>query len=284
MGTEPQPGHGDVRLAVLGSPIAHSKSPLLHAAAYRALGLDWEYTAIEVDERGLAGFLDSCDASWRGLSLTFPLKHEVLGLVDELDRVAVLAGAANTVRFADGRRLGFNTDVGGIVNSLREQDVASVDRAAIVGAGATAASALIAIADLGGRAVDVYLRTPGKAAGLVALGERLEVAVRAHPITALSDASGGTQLVIATLPGGTDPGVEASVALRRDAFLLDVVYGHWPTALASQWLEAGGRVADGLGMLLHQALLQVRVFAHGSPGVPLDGEARVLAAMRAALV
>ncbi|QEO15871.1 shikimate dehydrogenase [Agromyces intestinalis] len=283
MANDPRPERGSTRLAVLGSPISHSKSPLLHGAAYRELGLDWEYTAIEVDEQGLARFLDTRDASWRGLSLTFPLKHEVLGLVDELDRVAQLAAAANTVRFDDGRRLGFNTDVGGIVNSLREQGVGAVERAAIVGAGATAASALIAIAGLGGRAVDVYLRTPGKAAALVALGERLGVAVAARPITALSDASGPTQLVVATLPGGTDPGVAVSEALRRGAFLLDVVYGHWPTPIATQWLESGGRVADGLGMLLHQALLQVRVFANGSPDAPLDREAEVLAAMRAAL-
>ncbi|WP_395243016.1 shikimate dehydrogenase [Agromyces sp. MMS24-K17] len=271
------------RLAVLGSPISHSRSPRIHAAAYRELGLDWAYTAVEVGESALAGFLDSRDATWRGLSLTFPLKHEVLGLVDELDRIAQVAGAANTVRFADGRRLGFNTDVGGIVNALREEGLGRVDAAAIVGGGATAASALIAITELGGRDVDVYVRTAAKAAPLVALGARLGASVAVRDLGSLADAPGDRDLVVATLPGGTDLGLEASAALKRDAFLLDVVYGTWPTAIAADWLTAGGRISDGLGMLLHQALLQVRIFVNGDPGEPVAREDAVLGAMRAAL-
>lgn len=271
------------RLAVLGSPISHSRSPRIHAAAYRVLGLDWSYSAIEVDEPGLAGFLDGRDATWRGLSLTYPLKHEVLELVDDLDRIAQIAGAANTVRFADGRRLGFNTDVGGIVNALRDEGLGHVHAAAVIGGGATAASALIAIAELGGRDVDVYVRTEAKAAPLVALGDRLGTAVSVRDIRSLSDAPGGRDLVVATLPGGTDLGLSVSAALKRDAFLLDVVYGNWPTALAADWLTAGGRISDGLGMLLHQALLQVRIFVNGDPGVPVAREDEVLRAMRVAL-
>src|SRR5688572_11268753 len=102
------------RLGVLGSPIEHSKSPSLHRAAYAELGLDWEYVAIEVDGPGLPAFIESRDETWRGLSLTMPLKHDVLPLLDGVDEVAVLAGAANTVLFDSAGRRGFNTDVGGI--------------------------------------------------------------------------------------------------------------------------------------------------------------------------
>src|SRR5215213_7988900 len=99
-----------VRLAVLGSPISHSKSPALHRAAYARLGLDWQYSAIEMDGAGLAEFLQTRDAAWRGLSLTMPLKQDVLPLLDDLDEIARLTHAANTVLLAGGVRRGFNTD------------------------------------------------------------------------------------------------------------------------------------------------------------------------------
>ncbi|WP_394552233.1 shikimate dehydrogenase [Agromyces sp. MMS24-JH15] len=280
--TDPVRSDG-ARLAVLGAPIAHSRSPRLHGAAYRELGLDWEYGAVEVDAAGLRGFLDSRDETWRGLSLTFPLKHEVLGLVDRVDRVAGIAGAANTVRFAEGRRLGFNTDVGGIVRSLREEGVRGLERAAVVGGGATASSALIALAELGAGRIDVFVRNPAKADALVALGDRLGVSIRLRPVGDLATAQEDIGVVVATLPGGTDLGIGASESLRTRALLLDVVYGTWPTPLATDWAAVGGRAIDGLGMLLHQALLQVRIFVHGDPNAPVAHEDRVLAAMRASI-
>ena len=84
------------RLAVLGSPIAHSKSPGLHRAAYRTLGLDWEYSAVEVDGSNLAAFLDSRDESWRGLSLTMPLKHDVIVALASTGSIQLLFGPAST--------------------------------------------------------------------------------------------------------------------------------------------------------------------------------------------
>lgn len=273
----------DRRLAVLGSPISHSKSPLLHRAAYRRLGLSWSYEAVEVDGPGLAPFLGGLDAAWRGLSLTMPLKQDVLPLLDELDRTARLTGAANTVLLDDdGRRRGFNTDVGGLVQALREAGCASVERAAIIGAGATAASALVAVQELGASIVDVFARTPGRAAPLVELGGQLGVQVRPVGLDALEQAD-GIDLVVSTVPGGTALPHEASTALRTEATLFDVAYDPWPSHLAASWLSAGGHVSDGLGMLLHQALLQVRVFVGGDAATPLRDEDDVLAAMRASL-
>ncbi|MFF2369462.1 shikimate dehydrogenase [Agromyces sp. NPDC058110] len=273
-----------IRLAVLGKPIAHSKSPGLHLAAYRRLGLPWEYERIEVDGAEVGEFVTGRDASWRGLSLTMPLKYDVVPVLDEVDVIARLTGAANTVLFDGGRRLGFNTDVGGIVRSLGEAGVEQARTAIVVGGGATAASAIVALAELGVATVRLLLRRPEAGTALVELGRSAGARVTPEHIGGLGDRrEEPVDVVVSTLPGGTDAGVEASDSLVANALLLDVAYAPWPTPLASQWLAAGGRVIDGRGMLLHQALLQVRVFVGGDPTVPLPDEHDVLAVMRETL-
>ncbi|WP_430646363.1 shikimate dehydrogenase [Agromyces sp. GXS1127] len=275
------------RLAVLGSPIGHSKSPVLHRAAYGRLGLDWRYDAIEVGSGELAGFLErvraDADAAWRGLSLTMPLKHEVLDHLDGADRLVELAGAANTVRFSDdGTVQGFNTDIGGIVRTLGEADVDRVHRGVLVGGGATASSALVAMAELGAAEVEVFVRSPERAIGVGELGRRLGLVVEVRPLADLADAA-SAELVVSTVPGGTDLGLRPSDELVASALLLDVAYEPWPSALGAGWLDRGGRVVHGLGMLLHQALLQVRIFVSGDPFQPLPDEAAVLDVMRRSL-
>ncbi|MGH3706356.1 MAG: shikimate dehydrogenase family protein, partial [Agromyces sp.] len=197
----------DVRkLAVLGSPISHSKSPALHRAAYDRLGLSWQYSAVEMDGDRLGEFMGGLDAAWRGLSLTMPLKHDVLPLLDSIDDVAAITGAANTVLFDAGARRGFNTDVGGIVRTLREAGVLEVPRGVVLGGGATAASALVAMSELGAREVRVLVRRPGAAAPLVELGSRVGVRVDAGGLAELATV-GGAELIVSTVPGGTDLGV-----------------------------------------------------------------------------
>ncbi len=280
MASEPRAGEHR-RLAVLGSPIAHSKSPALHRAAYEQLGLDWEYTAIELDGAGLPEFLATRDASWRGLSLTMPLKQDVLPLLDEVDELATLTHAANTVLLGDGVRRGFNTDVGGIVRALGEAGCDRIRHGVLVGGGATAASALAAMAELGAANVQVLLRRPEAGGPIVELGARLGLAVEIRAIGDLALLE-GADLVVSTLPGGADPGVVASAALRQE-LLFDVAYAPWPTRLAAQWPAAGGTVVHGLGMLLHQALLQVRIFTSGDPFQELPDEAAMLDVMRRSL-
>ena len=192
------------RLAVLGSPIGHSRSPALHRAAYAQLGLDWEYTAVEIDGPGLGAFIDGLDASWRGLSLTMPLKQDVLPMLDEVDELVRLTGAANTLLLDGGIRRGFNTDIGGIVRTLTEAGVHEVRHGVLVGAGATALSALAAMARLGARDVRVLVRRPGAGATIVELGHRLGVTVEESPIAALADAGSPADLVVSTLPGGAE--------------------------------------------------------------------------------
>ncbi|MGR0317893.1 shikimate dehydrogenase [Agromyces sp. ZXT2-3] len=275
------------RLAVLGSPIEHSKSPPLHLAAYERLGLDWRYDAIEVRSGELAGFLGrvraDADAAWRGLSLTMPLKHEVLEHLDGADRLVELARAANTVRFAeDGTLQGFNTDVGGIVRALGEAGLERVHRGVLIGGGATASSALVAMAELGAVEVDAVVRNPDRAIGVEELGRRLGLVVHVRPLAELADAA-SADLVVSTVPGGSDLGAVPSAPLTTSALLLDVAYDPWPSRLAAGWLDRGGRVVHGVGMLLHQALLQVRIFVSGDPFEPLPDEEAVLDVMRRSL-
>ncbi|HEU4758324.1 MAG TPA: shikimate dehydrogenase [Agromyces sp.] len=268
------------RLAVLGSPIAHSKSPTLHRAAYDRLGLaDWTYERAEVGEGGLGAFLDGLGPEWRGLSLTMPLKPEALAIADEVERLAERAGAVNTLLLADdGRRLGFNTDIGGIVRALADAGVSAIRHGVLVGGGATAASALIAMAELGAASVEVCVRDAARAASVVDLGHALGLVIEVRPIARLAEPT-PADLVVSTLPGGTDLGVAPSDELVG-APLLDVAYAPWPTAFAATWLERGGRVAHGLDMLVHQALLQVRIFVNGDPLAALPDEEGVLDVMR----
>lgn len=255
---------------MLGSPIAHSKSPALHAAAYSALGLDWRYEAIEVAEDGLAGFIKGLDASWRGLSLTMPLKRAVLPMLDVRDGVVDHTGVANTVLFDDGLR-GFNTDVYGITEAFRSNGVVNIDSVQILGGGATAISALVAAADLGATSVQFTLRDPAKGGALLTLAESLGVGV----VDSITPSA-----VISTVPGHADHSFEFSDEVRANAVLLDVAYDPWPSALAALWR---GPVISGLEMLTLQALAQVRVFVGGSPDAVLDDESSVLAAMRGAV-
>ncbi|MBO0979067.1 shikimate dehydrogenase [Microbacterium sp. SD291] len=266
------------RLAVWGDPIAHSRSPQLHAAAYDVLGLDWDYGRRQVTEAGFAEAFASLDESWRGLSLTMPLKEEAHRVADVRDRHAELTGVANTLLLGE-RVLAFNTDVGGIVDALAEHGITRVDTVRVLGGGATAASALVAVADLGAAQIDVRVRRPEGAAPLAELGGRLGVRVEIGTLSAESDA---VDLTVATLPGGSALPDEVSAPLAaHGGALFDVAYSPWPSALASIWGDAPA--ISGLGMLLHQAVRQIRVFRHGDPEVSLPDEATVIAAMRAAL-
>ncbi|MEU8758408.1 shikimate dehydrogenase [Streptomyces sp. NPDC048659] len=262
------------RAAVLGSPIAHSLSPVLHRAAYRELGLDdWSYGRFEVDEAALPGFVAELDGSWAGLSLTMPLKRAVMPLLDEVTEVAASVEAVNTVVFTeDGRRVGDNTDIPGIVAALRERGIEKVDSAAILGAGATASSALAALARICAGPVTAYVRSEARAAEMRGWGERLGVDVRT---AAWEDAAGAfaAPLVVATTPAGTTDALVAHVP-EAPGTLFDVLYDPWPTRIAAAWSERGGKVVGGLDLLVHQAVLQVEQMTGRVPGP--------LAAMRAA--
>jgi shikimate dehydrogenase len=255
------------KAAVLGSPIAHSLSPVLHRAAYAKLGLDdWSYQAIECDEAGLPGRLAGCGPQWAGLSLTMPLKRAVLPLLDRADPVAAATGGANTVVFSGAARLGYNTDVTGLVTALAE---AGLDRAPagalVLGGGATACSALAALAELGLRQATVAVRDPARAAGLLAAASRLRMSVELCPFGTQT----GADLLISTVPAGAaDFYAERLRGITRPPrFVVDVVYHPWPTPLATAASQAGWVAVSGFELLLHQAARQVELMTGRTPPV-----------------
>lgn len=268
------------RLAVLGSPIVHSQSPALHAAAYEVLGLPWSYTAIDVTEPSLPDIIARLDDGWRGLSLTMPLKRAVLPLLTEGTAVVDLVGGANTVLVTDDGLRGFNTDVYGVERALDAAGVAHVEHVHVLGAGATAASVVAAVVQRGARSVTFSARSAERAASVVELARGLGVTAHAIPLAATPLEPVG--LVVSTLPGGAAFDVLAD-GVPAASVLFDVAYDPWPSALARRWESAGQQVVSGIEMLVYQALGQVRVFAFGDPTLPLPNEATVLTAMRASV-
>jgi shikimate dehydrogenase len=257
--------------AVLGSPISHSLSPVLHQAAYDALGLDgWAYRAIECSEAGLAEMLHGLDdEGLAGVSLTMPLKRAVLGMLASTDNATRTAGVANTVLFGatTGAWAGANTDVRGMTAVLQAaESLASRDGTAwILGAGATAASALTALAQFGFRRVAVAARRPEATSELSALAERFGVTLAVHPWSEIA-AAAAAPLVIATTPVGATDELAGSLP-AINGLLFDVVYASWPTVLAAAWKTAGGQVVGGLELLVEQAAEQVRLMTGQTPPV-----------------
>ncbi|MET9592185.1 shikimate dehydrogenase [Streptomyces sp. NPDC006516] len=261
------------RAAVLGSPIAHSLSPDLHRAAYAELGLvNWSYDRFDVDEAGLPGFVEGLDPSWAGLSLTMPLKRAIIPLLDGISDAAAAIETVNTVVLTeDGRRVGDNTDIPGMVAALRERGVEKAESASVLGAGATASSALAALAEICTGPVTAYVRSAARADEMRGWGDRLGLDVRIADWARAEEAL-HAPLVIATTPAGTTDALADAVP-QAPGTLFDVLYEPWPTALASRWSAAGAGVVGGLDLLVHQAVLQVE---------QMTGRDAPLAVMRAA--
>jgi len=213
----------------------------------------------------LAGFLDGLGPEWAGLSLTMPLKQAVLPLLSTCSDLARDVAAANTVVLRDGERLGHNTDVAGIVAALAEHGVTTAERAVVLGGGATARSALAALAALGCTTPVLVVRSSPDETLAAAARLGVTPSVVAFSPAVLEDCD----LLVSTLP----PGAADAVApwVRDLPALLDVVYDPWPTALAA---ACGGAVVSGALMLLHQAAAQVEL---------MTGRQAPLEAMRLAL-
>lgn len=272
-----------LRAAVLGSPISHSRSPDLHRAAYAALGLDWQYNAIECTKEQFPEFLASLYEQWRGLSLTMPLKEVVLEVVEEVEEAARIVRSANTLWRQDSSPSwrATNTDIAGIRLALAEAGVEEVQRVRILGAGATARSAVAAAVDMGATSIVVHARRPEPANEVVELAHRLDCAAESVD---LEPAFGEQDLIISTLPsdvGSLWAAAVPAVDIAQTA-LLDASYHPWPTPLAAAWWSHAptAPVASGRDMLLWQAVEQVRLMTGAVTGV---NENAVVTAMRQAL-
>jgi shikimate dehydrogenase len=250
-----------MRCAVLGDPIGHSLSPVIHRAAYHALGLDgWRYDAVQVSSGGLAEFVDGLDpVEWRGLSLTMPLKREALPLLDTQDDWVRLSSVCNTIVLdEDGHRHGSNTDVTGALMVLGEHDERPVDRAVVLGGGATAASLLLALAERGTRHATLVVRDPAR------VEETVRV-VLGHPrgpeveVRNFDDVAAGrleADVLVSTVPASVQT-LELLAAVADIPLVFEVVYEPWPTPLADTAQRTGHAVISGLDLLVAQAVNQV---------------------------
>jgi shikimate dehydrogenase len=280
-----------LRAAVLGHPISHSKSPALHRAAYAHLGVDIAYSAIDVTEAALPDFMRQvraearADGSWRGLSVTMPLKSAMVAEVDEVRGVGSALGVVNTVAFeSDGeatRLVAYNTDVTGIVNALRYAGAASAPNAVILGGGGTAAAAVAALKELGAVSAEVFVRDVSRAAEARAASAAVGVPIRVLPLAGAAAAVAAADVVISTLPPRAADALAGELAEELAAHpssalpahgspgvLLDVAYDPWPSRIAAVWQEAGGTVVPGLEMLIYQAVEQVRHFTGLGEALP----------------
>ena len=261
-----------MRAAVLGRPVGHSLSPVLHTAAYAALGLDWAYTAIDCGEDELPRVLAGLGPDWAGLSLTMPLKRAALAVADDVDPLAAAVGAANTLVLG-GRRVAYNTDVAGIVAALREAGLSAPGSAVVLGSGGTAQAALAALAALGVREPVVLVRDPGGAGALRDTAARLGLGLDLR--AGLPGPIPTADLVISTLPAGAADGLTPPGTV-----VLDVIYAPWPTRFAAAATARGATVVGGLAMLLHQAAAQVELMT-GRPAPVEAMRAALAAAVRA---
>jgi shikimate dehydrogenase len=264
-----------MRAAVLGRPVAHSLSPLLHRAAYAALGLkDWTYDALDVGAEDLPVLLAGLGEEWRGFSVTMPCKQAAVEVADLVEPLPRLLGAANTLVRTEGGWRAENTDVSGIGMALSLAGAQDVDSATVIGAGGTAAAAAVALASLGARSVDVVVRDTSRAADVTRVLDTLGVAVT---VTPLAEAALAATLVVSTVPIDAQPSLLA-LPWRADHTVLDVLYAPWPTPLADHVTAAGARVVGGLDVLFWQATVQVELMT-GLPA-PIEAMRRALDTVR----
>ena len=270
---------------MLGHPISHSLSPVLHRAAYAELGLDWTYDAHDVTENTLADFVASLGPEWAGLSLTMPLKIAAMPLVDFVEPMAKLVGAINTVVIqpvADGRQVvGANTDVHGIVAALAEGGVSQAHAGVVLGGGATATAAVAALGRIGVTRPVVAIRSRARAGNLLRAATKMGIEPRLVPFDRAASYLGQAQAVVSTIPA--DAGAEfasewgervAGLGADGPAVLLDAVYSPIDTPLGLAWESAGGTFVRGTRMLLHQAGEQVRLMTGRE--APLDAMTQAL--------
>lgn len=258
--------------AVIGSPIDHSLSPVLHRAAWKSIGMveGWSYKRIECDQDGLSAVLDGLDSQCRGLSVTMPCKQAIIPLLDVVDPLAAAVGSVNTVIPSAGILSGFNTDVSGISGALTSTLEAEPRSAVILGAGATAASALAALAGMGVRDLVVAARRFDGPYRICAAAHRLGVEISRTSFTNTDGLVTHIQradVVVSTMPAHVCDALASLVSPRRAQVLLDVVYSPRHTDLVRSWRDAGGLVAHGIEMLTHQAVMQVKLMTGAEPDI-----------------
>jgi shikimate dehydrogenase len=242
-----------INAAVLGSPISHSLSPLIHSLAYEHLGLAARYEAIEVKAGGLGSFMTQTDKNC--LSLTMPLKEEAMNVADVISDVAAQISCGNTLSLNEGLWSLTSTDVSGFDNALQMHGIDTVDSVLIIGAGATARAAIASVSAITKR-VSVVSRNPEREA---AMNRASLVDITYLPWEFTSQVNTAT-LVINTTPNQAADFFLSGIDKPRGT-LFEVLYHPWPTAISRAWSKTQAQVIDGLDLLIHQAIAQVEIFS-----------------------
>jgi shikimate dehydrogenase len=260
---------------VIGDPITHSKSPLIHNFWLKKLGIEGEYKRFHVPPEQLADYLAGAigDANWRGCNVTIPHKVAIMDLVDDPGDVRGTIGAMNTIlRQPNGSLIGTNTDAAGFVAPIAELDLTGRP-VAVIGAGGAARAVLFALSRLGVGPVTIYNRSPLKAAALLAkFGLKGEV-------KALDAALPPAALLVNTSALGMvgQPPLQLDLSpLPEDAVVYDIVYAPLETDLLAQAHARGLETVDGLEMLIGQAAIAFELFFGAAPPRGEDEALRAL--------
>jgi len=263
--------------AVIGDPVKHSLSPVIHNVGFRSLGIDWVYVACEVKEGEAQSALDAMKTlGLRGLSVTMPHKTAIASLVDAVSAASQALHSVNTVEVAaDGSLIGHSTDGDGLVASLKEEGVSVNGQAILIlGAGGAARSVIDALHRHACRQIFVANRSLDNAQTAVALAPSIATVVSTTDSTSLFEAAANSDIIInATSVGMTkSPEIVSESAIsvdliRPDHIVVDLVYHPIETELLRQARRRGALAIDGLGMLVHQAALQQQIWTGLMPNV-----------------
>ncbi|MDB5561367.1 MAG: shikimate dehydrogenase [Hyphomicrobiales bacterium] len=243
---------------VIGHPIAHSRSPLIHGTWLKTYGIDGSYEAIDVAPEALPKFFDRLRAGeFVGGNVTIPLKEPVFALCDTIDPLARSIGAANTLVARDGKISGSNTDYLGFLGNLDQNAPGWSDglgSAIVLGAGGAARAVLVALAARGINTIHVLNRTAEKAIGL---SDEIEGPLQGHGLEDFARLAPEAMLLVNTtsigMHGSAFPNLPLNL-LQKSALVTDIVYTPLETPLLAQARALGLATVDGLGMLLHQAV------------------------------
>ena len=258
-----------ISAGVLGSPISHSLSPLLHNAAYKFLGVDASYSASEVGSGNLQSFLVTDGSSLNCLSLTMPLKEEAMSIATSISDVSRRIQSGNTLHNVGGLWNLTSTDVEGFSQALRFNERDATGNVLILGAGATA-RAVVAACNGISDTVTVVNRNPKREAAMRQAAPNLTIDFIAWDAEINFDQF---DLVVNTTPGDSATQFVDTIDSAHGTFF-EVLYNPWPTQLLTHWRLAGGFGIDGLDLLIHQAISQVEIFT--SLTVERDQLAKIL--------
>lgn len=246
-----------IKAAVLGSPISHSLSPLLHTLAYGELGVDGEYSRIDMKADGLINFLSNLEESWSGFSLTMPLKEEVLNFTCDVSDLSLRINSANTLT-RDGKDWkATTTDVSGLTHALAAAGINATGHVLIIGGGATARSAIAACDGVADR-ITIMNRSLSRVEAIKQSAIKSEIGFVSLSDFQLLEVA---DLIISTTPAGVTDHLIVNFPTKPAGVFFDVLYNPWPTPALAAWERAGGQIVDGLELLIHQAIDQISIFS-----------------------